>query len=141
LSLYLQGITNPYELAQKTGYAIGSVSSVLYHLGIKRKRPKKNYKKKERNTMAKAILFELLNAEKSASQIAREYGVETIAENPLKTGEAGKTAGIKAAKGDFIALVDSDNILPDSGWLERIYSGSDGTCQHQYRQRIQRRSV
>lgn len=84
LSLYLQGITNPYELAQKTGYAIGSVSSVLYHLGIKRKRPKKNYKKKERNTMAKAILFELLNAEKSASQIAREYGVSRQYVSELK---------------------------------------------------------
>ena len=53
-------------------------------------------------------------------EIAREYGVGTIAENPLKTGEAGKTAGIKAAKGDIIALVDSDNILPDPGWLERM---------------------
>ena len=53
-------------------------------------------------------------------EIAREFGVETITDNPLKTGEAGKTAGIKAAKGDIIALVDSDNILPDSGWLERM---------------------
>ena len=53
-------------------------------------------------------------------EIAREHKVETIAENPLKTGEAGKTAGIKAAKGDIIALVDSDNILPDTGWLERM---------------------
>ena len=53
-------------------------------------------------------------------EIAREFRVETITDNPLKTGEAGKTAGIKAAKGDIIALVDSDNILPDSGWLERM---------------------
>ena len=56
----------------------------------------------------------------STLEIAKEYGVAAIAENPLKTGEAGKTAGIKAAKGDIIALVDSDNILPDSGWLERM---------------------
>ena len=53
-------------------------------------------------------------------EIAREYGVDTITGNPLKTGEAGKTAGIKAAKGDIIALVDSDNILPDPGWFERM---------------------
>ena len=53
-------------------------------------------------------------------EIAREYGVETIVGNPLKTGEAGKTAGIKAAKGDLIALVDSDNILPDSEWLKKM---------------------
>jgi glycosyltransferase involved in cell wall biosynthesis len=52
--------------------------------------------------------------------IARACGVDTIAGNPLKTGEAGKTAGIKAASGDLIALIDSDNILPDAGWLDRM---------------------
>lgn len=52
--------------------------------------------------------------------IARACGVDKIVENPLKTGEAGKAAGIKAAAGDLIALVDSDNILPDSGWLGRM---------------------
>ncbi len=53
-------------------------------------------------------------------EIARSAGVDRIVPNPLKTGEAGKTAGIKAATGDIIALVDSDNILPDSTWLERM---------------------
>ena len=53
-------------------------------------------------------------------EIAREMGVDKIVPNPLKTGEAGKTAGIKSAKGDIIALVDSDNILPDSSWLKRM---------------------
>lgn len=53
-------------------------------------------------------------------EIAREYGVETIVGNPLKTGEAGKAAGIKAAKGELIALIDSDNILPDPGWLKKM---------------------
>ena len=52
--------------------------------------------------------------------IARSCGVDRIVENPLKTGEAGKAAGIKAASGGLIALVDSDNILPDPGWLERM---------------------
>ena len=52
--------------------------------------------------------------------VARDYGVETVTSNPLKTGEAGKTAGIKAAKGDVIALIDSDNILPDPNWLARM---------------------
>jgi len=52
--------------------------------------------------------------------IAREKGVDRIVDNPLKTGEAGKTAGIKAASGDIIALVDSDNILPDPSWLSRM---------------------
>ena len=53
-------------------------------------------------------------------EIAREHGVDVVTANPLKTGEAGKTAGIKAAHGEIIALVDSDNILPDPAWLERM---------------------
>jgi len=53
-------------------------------------------------------------------EIARRLGVDRIVDNPLKTGEAGKAAGIKASAGDLIALVDSDNILPDGDWLERM---------------------
>ena len=53
-------------------------------------------------------------------EIARAAGVDAIVPNPLRTGEAGKTAGIKAARGEIIALVDSDNILPDPGWLARM---------------------
>ena len=53
-------------------------------------------------------------------EIAERRGVAAVVANPLKTGEAGKTAGIKAATGEFIALIDSDNILPDSGWLTRM---------------------
>ncbi len=37
--------------------------------------------------------------------------------NPLKTGEAGKYAGLQACAADVVALIDSDNILPDPGWL------------------------
>lgn len=51
---------------------------------------------------------------------ARARGVDTICENALKTGEAGKTAGILASKGELIALVDSDNILPDRDWLRKM---------------------
>ena len=68
--------------------------------------------------------YEIVVADAGSSdrtlEIAREYGVDAITQNPLKTGEAGKTAGIRAAKGDVIALIDSDNILPDPGWLERM---------------------
>ena len=52
--------------------------------------------------------------------IARERGVSKIVDNPLRTGEAGKTAAAKAATGDILALVDSDNVLPDPGWLRRM---------------------
>lgn len=68
--------------------------------------------------------YEIVMADAGSSdrtlEIAKEFGVDTVVANPLKTGEAGKAAGIKAAKGDVIALVDSDNILPDSGWLEKM---------------------
>lgn len=40
-----------------------------------------------------------------------------ILENPLKTGEAGKAEGFRAARHEFIAFIDSDNILPHSRWL------------------------
>ena len=41
-----------------------------------------------------------------------------VVSNPLKTGEAGKAAGLKHAKNDIIAFIDSDNILPDKNWLK-----------------------
>lgn len=68
--------------------------------------------------------YEIVVADAGSSdrtlEIARKFKVDTITDNPLKTGEAGKTAGIKAAKGDVIALIDSDNILPDRHWIERM---------------------
>lgn len=43
-----------------------------------------------------------------------------ICSNPLKTGEAGKAVGIKNAKNDLIAFIDSDNILPQKKWFKLI---------------------
>lgn len=69
-------------------------------------------------------LYEIVIADAGSSDntrdIARARRVDRIVENPLKTGEAGKTAGIQAAAGELIALVDSDNILPDPEWLTRM---------------------
>lgn len=68
--------------------------------------------------------YEIIIADAGSSDetraIAKRLGVDQIVENPLKTGEAGKTAGIKAASGEIIALVDSDNILPSSTWLSQM---------------------
>jgi glycosyltransferase involved in cell wall biosynthesis len=68
--------------------------------------------------------YEIVIADAGSSdktiEIARSFNVEVITDNPLKTGEAGKTAGIKASSGDIIALIDSDNILPSSDWLRRM---------------------
>lgn len=73
--------------------------------------------------------FEIVVADAGSAdrtlEIARAKGVDAIADNPLKTGEAGKTAGIKAARGDVIALVDSDNVLPDADWLSRMTAPFD----------------
>lgn len=52
-------------------------------------------------------------------KIAQKYNSK-ILKNPLKTAEAGKAIGVKQAKGEFICLIDSDNILPNSNWLSKM---------------------
>ena len=48
--------------------------------------------------------------------IARAYGA-TVVPNPLRTGEAGKAAGVRAAAGPYLVLlVDSDNTLVGRDW-------------------------
>ncbi len=44
----------------------------------------------------------------------------TVCDNPLKTGEAGKSVGVDKAKGDIIALIDSDNIMPDNDYIKNM---------------------
>jgi len=51
--------------------------------------------------------------------ISKQY-TKNIFKNPLKTGEAGKAVGVKKAKNDIIALIDSDNILPQKDWLRKM---------------------
>lgn len=50
-------------------------------------------------------------------KIAKKYHTKII-KNPLKTAEAGKAVGVKTATGKYIALIDSDNILPNQNWLQ-----------------------
>ncbi|MFC1721660.1 glycosyltransferase [Patescibacteria group bacterium] len=52
-------------------------------------------------------------------EVAKKYGAK-IANNPLKTAEAGKAAAFKEATGEIIAIIDSDNIMPDERWLKRL---------------------
>ncbi len=56
----------------------------------------------------------------STLQIAHRYHVHRILENPLKTGEAGKSVGLKHAQGNLIAFIDSDNFLVGHDWLRRM---------------------
>jgi glycosyltransferase involved in cell wall biosynthesis len=52
--------------------------------------------------------------------IARRYGVHRILDNPLRTGEAGKAVGIRAAMGDLLCMVDSDNVVIGKEWMTRM---------------------
>lgn len=52
----------------------------------------------------------------STLRISKLYQA-TVIHNPLKTGESAKALGISFASTEYIALIDSDNILPDNNWL------------------------
>ncbi len=43
-----------------------------------------------------------------------------IVSNILKSGEAGKAVALKEAKGELVALIDSDNILPEKNWFNKM---------------------
>ena len=51
--------------------------------------------------------------------LAEKYHAKVIF-NPLRTAESGKAAAITEAKNDLIALIDSDNILPNSHWFQDL---------------------
>lgn len=53
-------------------------------------------------------------------EIARRHGVDRVLENPLRTGEAGKAVGMRAASSEVLAFVDSDNTLIGTDWLVRM---------------------
>lgn len=52
-------------------------------------------------------------------ELAEKYGA-LVVHNPLKTAESGKAVAVRAASGDYIAIVDSDNIMPDENWLKQM---------------------
>ncbi len=52
-------------------------------------------------------------------EIVEEY-TNNIFPNPLKTGEAGKAVGYRNAKGEILAFIDSDNVLPARDWMSRM---------------------
>jgi len=43
-----------------------------------------------------------------------------LVKNPLITAESAKAVGLKHAHGDYVAFIDSDNILPTSNWLTEM---------------------
>ncbi len=52
----------------------------------------------------------------------------TILHNPLRTAEAGKAVGVRAAKTDLVLLLDSDNILPSDDWLTTMVEPFTEEC-------------
>lgn len=70
-----------------------------------------------------ADALEIIVADGGSTDATRALAAEAgarVVENPLRTGEAGKSAGIAAARGDLLAFIDSDNILPAPDWLARM---------------------
>ena len=48
----------------------------------------------------------------------KEYDIKiSVYDNTLRTAEAGKAVGVNHANTDIVLLLDSDNIIPDSNWL------------------------
>jgi glycosyltransferase involved in cell wall biosynthesis len=73
-------------------------------------------------TYAGALEIILVDAGSSdrTLEIAAEFRVDRVLANPLLSGEAGKAIGVKAAHGELVLLIDSDNELIGSDWLERM---------------------
>jgi glycosyltransferase involved in cell wall biosynthesis len=53
-------------------------------------------------------------------EIAQAHGVDRVLANPLRTGEAGKAVGLRAARHDLLCMVDSDNVVVGDDWLRRM---------------------
>lgn len=51
---------------------------------------------------------------------ANGFRAVRIVHNRLKTGESGKAAALKVSTGQYVALVDSDNLLPTKDWLKEM---------------------
>ena len=53
-------------------------------------------------------------------ELAEAHGVDQVLANPLRTGEAGKAVGLRAAQHDLFCMVDSDNVVVGRDWLRRM---------------------
>jgi glycosyltransferase involved in cell wall biosynthesis len=97
-----------YSIITPTLNAERVLDECLDHL-IKQNYPRQNYE---------IIIADGGSTDKTL-EIAKKYNAK-IVDNPLKTAEAGKLAGLRQALGEYIAFIDSDNILTDPSWLTRM---------------------
>lgn len=77
----------------------------------------KSIKKQTINSNQYEIIISDGGSVDNTLKIAKKYHAK-IYKNPLKTAEAGKAVGVSKAIGKYIALIDSDNILPNRKWLQ-----------------------
>jgi glycosyltransferase involved in cell wall biosynthesis len=66
----------------------------------------------------KLVIVDAFSSDKTV-EIAKGFDAEVLI-NARVTGEAGKAVGVKAANGELLAFVDSDNILASKSWLMRM---------------------
>ena len=92
VQLFLERTTNLMDLSRITGYKPDTIKIILNDNGVKRKRPKHNYVKRQRNQKAKEILYELLTSDKKPIDIAKEYGVSRQYVSELCKKEIKKSA-------------------------------------------------
>lgn len=53
-------------------------------------------------------------------RICEDFQVDKILTNPYGTEEIGRPIAIQEATGTIVAFIDSDNILPDSNWMDSM---------------------
>lgn len=75
--------------------------------------PKEKYELIIIDAGSKDKTLEIVNSYKDRLNIS-------VHDNPLKTGEAGKSVGIDKAKGGILAFIDSDNIMPDRDFISKM---------------------
>ena len=105
LELYNNGMTNPYEISEESGYSISTVRSVLARLKLNRSRPKHNYKRRERARYDKLCenskrIVNLLEQGKSCAEVARLLGCTR--QNVFITKKRFFPENIKKNKGDSV---------------------------------------
>lgn len=89
LQAYNGGISNPYEISQELNLAFSTVSIALHELGIRRKRPPHNYKKRKKFAICdltervKKVLCELAEG-KGVRETARNNGISAQRVSTIK---------------------------------------------------------
>lgn len=83
LSYYMNGVTNPYQIAEETGYSFNTINKLLCEMKLGRKRPTKNYKRKKLCRKTEEIV-ECLKMGQKSKEIQEKYKVSKQYVSQLK---------------------------------------------------------